>query len=119
MPLTHLSIANAKAQAKEYKLADSDALYLAVRPSGAKLWRMNYRHLGRQKTLHLGAWPEVGIAVGHFVGHGHAQCRSRGRHRPWASCNNEGELNSARAASPSARPFRKYKQWSSQRMPRN
>ena len=63
MPLTHLSIANAKAKAKEYKLTDSDALYLAVRPSGAKLWRMNYRHLGRQKTLYFGAWPEVGIAA--------------------------------------------------------
>ena len=63
MLLTHLSIANAKAQTKQYKLTDSDALYLAVRPSGAKLWRMNYRHLGRQKTLHLGAWPEVGIAA--------------------------------------------------------
>ena len=63
MLLTHLSIANAKAKAKEYKLTDSDALYLAVRPSGAKLWRMNYRHLGRQKTLYFGAWPEVGSAA--------------------------------------------------------
>ena len=63
MPLTHLSITNAKPLAKAYKLSDSDALYLAVRASGAKLWRMNYRHLGRQKTLHLGAWPEVGIAA--------------------------------------------------------
>ena len=63
MPLTHLSIANAKAQAKQYKLTDSDALYLAVRSSGAKLWRMNYRHLGRQKRLYFGAWPEVGIAA--------------------------------------------------------
>ena len=63
MPLTHLSITNAKSLAKGYKLTDSDALYLAVRPSGAKLWRMNYRYLGRQKTLHLGAWPEVGIAA--------------------------------------------------------
>ena len=53
MPLTHLSIANAKSRAKEYKLTDSDAHYLAVRPSGAKLWRMNYRHLGRQKTLQV------------------------------------------------------------------
>ena len=63
MPLTHLSIANAKPREKQYKIADSDALYLAIRPSGAKLWRMNYRHLGRQKTLYFGAWPEVGIAV--------------------------------------------------------
>ena len=63
MPLTHLTIANAKPRAKQYKLADSDALYLTVRPNGAKLWRMNYRHLGRQKTLYFGAWPEVGIAA--------------------------------------------------------
>ncbi len=63
MPLTHLSIANAKPRALEYKLTDSDALYLAVRPNGAKLWRMNYRYLGRQKTLHFGAWPEIGIAA--------------------------------------------------------
>lgn len=29
----------------------------------AKLWRMNYRFLGKQKTLHLGKWPAVGLAA--------------------------------------------------------
>ena len=63
MALTHIQIMNAKPQKKDYKLADFDALYLIVRPNGSKLWRMNYRHLGRQKTLYFGAWPEVGLAA--------------------------------------------------------
>ncbi len=63
MALNHIQITNAKPRDKAYKLADSDGLYLFIQPNGAKLWRMNYRHLGRQKTLYFGAWPEVGIAA--------------------------------------------------------
>jgi len=63
MALTHIQIVNAKPQKTAYKLADSEALYLVVRPNGSKLWRMNYRHLGRQKTLYFGAWPDVGLAA--------------------------------------------------------
>jgi integrase len=63
MGLTHIQISNAKPQSNPYKLPDSDALYLVVQPSSAKLWRMNYRYLGRQKTLHFGQWPAVGIAA--------------------------------------------------------
>mgnify|MGYP003382635140 CR=1 FL=1 len=62
MSLTHIQISNAKPMEKAYKMTDANALYLVVRPSGAKVWRMNYRHLGRQKTLYLGSWPDVGIA---------------------------------------------------------
>ncbi|MGN7930534.1 tyrosine-type recombinase/integrase [Sphingopyxis sp. 22461] len=62
MSLTHIQISNAKPMEKAYKMADSEALYLVVQPNGSKLWRMNYRHLGRQKTLYFGSWPEVGIA---------------------------------------------------------
>lgn len=57
MPLTHQKVSNAKPPAKAYKLADADSLYLVVQPNGTRLWRMNDRYLGRQKTLHLGAWP--------------------------------------------------------------
>jgi integrase len=63
MALNHIQIINAKPRDKAYKLADSDGLYLFIQPNGAKLWRMNYRHLGRQKTLYFGAWPEVRIAA--------------------------------------------------------
>lgn len=63
MALNHIQITNAKPWDKAYKLADADGLYLAVQTNGTKLWRMNYRYLGRQKTLYFGAWPEVGIAM--------------------------------------------------------
>jgi len=63
MALNHIQITNAKPKDKAYKVADSDGLYLVVQTNGTKLWRMNYRHLGRQKTLYFGAWPEVGIAM--------------------------------------------------------
>lgn len=63
MALNHIQITNAKPRYKAYKVADSDGLYLVVQTNGTKLWRMNYRHLGRQKTLYFGAWPEVGIAA--------------------------------------------------------
>lgn len=63
MTLTHLQITNAKPRETAHKLPDTAGLYLVVQPTGAKLWRMNYRYLGRQKTLHFGSWPAVGIAA--------------------------------------------------------
>lgn len=59
MPLTHVKITFAKPRPKPYKPADAQQRYLVVQPSGAKLWRMNYRSAGRQKTVHSGAWPAV------------------------------------------------------------
>ena len=61
MAITQRQIANAKPRSTPYRLADGHALYLMIQPSGAKLWRMNYRFLGRQKTVHFGPWPTVGI----------------------------------------------------------
>jgi integrase len=62
MALTAVAIKNAKSRTKPYKLADSDGLYLLVTPAGARCWRMNYRHLGKQKTLAFGVWPDTGLA---------------------------------------------------------
>jgi integrase len=59
MGLTAVAIKAAKGRAKEYKLADSDGLYLLVKPTGGRYWRMNYRFRGYQKTLAFGAWPEL------------------------------------------------------------
>ena len=61
--LTHIKITTAKPSEKLYKFHDTLGLYLAVKPNGSKLWRMNYRFLGKQKTLHLGKWPAVGLAA--------------------------------------------------------
>ena len=62
MALTVTAINAAKARDKAYKLADSLGLYLLVAPSGGRLWRMNYRFLGRQKTLSFGNYPDVSLA---------------------------------------------------------
>lgn len=61
--LTYIKITTAKPSEKLYKLHDALGLYLAVNPNGSKLWRVNYRFLGKQKTLHLGKWPAVGLAA--------------------------------------------------------
>ncbi|HEY0595963.1 Arm DNA-binding domain-containing protein, partial [Sphingopyxis sp.] len=56
------TVANAKSRDRDYKLTDGDGLFLLVRPNGSKLWRMNYKYLGRYRTLSFGAWPEVSLA---------------------------------------------------------
>jgi integrase len=48
--------ANARPRAKPYRLADGDALYLYVSPTGAKSWQYRYRHHGRQQTATLGKY---------------------------------------------------------------
>jgi integrase len=63
MPLTALSVKNAKPHDKAYKLSDEKGLYLIVTPSGGKLWRFDYRHEDKRKTLALGRWPDVELAA--------------------------------------------------------
>lgn len=63
MPLSDLAIKKAKPQDKPFKLADEKGLYLLVQPTGGKLWRMNYRHEGKQKTLYMGVYPDVSLTV--------------------------------------------------------
>ncbi|MFV8628926.1 tyrosine-type recombinase/integrase, partial [Ralstonia pseudosolanacearum] len=62
MPLTDLSVRNAKPQDKPYRLADGLGMYLEVMPNGAKYWRLKYRIAGKEKRLALGVYPGVGLA---------------------------------------------------------
>lgn len=62
MGLTAVAIKAAKGRDKPYKLTDGDGLFLYVTPKGGRYWRMNYRHLGKQKTLAFGVWPDTGLA---------------------------------------------------------
>lgn len=61
MGLTAVAIKAAKGRAKPYKLTDGDGLFLYVTPNGGRYWRMNYRHLGKQKTLAFGVYPDTGL----------------------------------------------------------
>ncbi|MGE4303478.1 MAG: tyrosine-type recombinase/integrase [Novosphingobium sp.] len=56
------TVANAKSQDKDYKLSDGGGLYLLVRTNGSRLWRLNYRYLGKHRTLAFGSYPEVSLA---------------------------------------------------------
>jgi len=60
--LTHSRIMAFRPSTKPVAYTDAAGLYLIVQPNGSKLWRMRYRYLGRQKTLHIGRFPDIGIA---------------------------------------------------------
>jgi len=62
MALKDLEIRALKAQDRVYKRTDERGLYIEVHPSGSKLWRVKYTHLGKDKRLALGRYPEVGLA---------------------------------------------------------
>lgn len=60
--LTHIKITAAKPADKAFNLSDGHGLFLTIQPNGSKLWKLSFRYLGKQKTLHFGLWPEVGLA---------------------------------------------------------
>lgn len=62
MALTDAKIRAAKPDEKSYKLADSGNMHLLVHPNGSRYWRLRYRHLGKEKTLALGQYPEVSLS---------------------------------------------------------
>ncbi|WP_145206278.1 tyrosine-type recombinase/integrase [Sphingobium sp. B2] len=62
MPLKELEVRYATKRSKDYKLADGQGLYLLVRPTGSRLWRMKYRFDGKEKLLSFGRYPEVSLA---------------------------------------------------------
>lgn len=63
MSLSDVQIRALKASAAPYKRSDGGGLHLLVSPSGGKLWRLAYRFNGKQKTLALGAYPAVPLAL--------------------------------------------------------
>jgi integrase len=58
--LTDTAISKAKARRQRYKLADREGLYLAVMPSGKKVFRYEYRFHAKRETLTLGTYSSTG-----------------------------------------------------------
>ena len=61
MALTELQVRATKPQAKPYKLSDGGGLFLLVATTGGRLWKYSYRFEGKQKTLALGKYPDIGL----------------------------------------------------------
>lgn len=57
--LTDIAIKKAKPDAKDYKLSDGGGLYLLVKATGSKCWRLKYRIGGKEKLLSIGVYPDV------------------------------------------------------------
>ncbi len=61
MPLTDISIRNAKPGAKPIKLLDERGLFLLATPTGGKWWRFRFMFDGKEKLLSLGVYPDVSL----------------------------------------------------------
>jgi integrase len=94
MALTDVKIRAAKPAEKAYRLADTGGLYLLVPPSGSKLWRWNYRHGGKQKTMPLGKYPDISLADARTA-HQAARAQLREGNDPMAQ--RKAERNAAKA----------------------
>jgi integrase len=62
MPLSDVACRTAKPGDRPKKISDGGGLHLLIPPNGSKLWRLNYRFAGKQKTLALGKYPTTTLA---------------------------------------------------------
>ena len=60
--LTDTKIRALKVRSNSYRVADTNGLCLEVRPTGMKVWRYRYRHLGKPTMLTLGEYPVMTLA---------------------------------------------------------
>ena len=59
--LTDMAVRQAKPKTKDYKLSDSEGLYLFVSKAGLRSWRLKYRFAGKERRLVLGRYPDMGL----------------------------------------------------------
>jgi len=59
--LSEVAVRQAKPKDKDYKLSDSEGLYLYVTKTGKRSWRLKYRFAGKERRLVFGAYPEVSL----------------------------------------------------------
>ncbi|MBB3994745.1 integrase [Sulfitobacter undariae] len=62
MPLSDIKIRNLKTEAKPYKVADFEGLFILVKTSGSKSWRFKYRLGGKEKLFVIGDYPAHSLA---------------------------------------------------------
>ena len=61
MPLNDAKIRNLKTKAKAYKVADFDGLFLLVKATGSKSWRLKFRIDGKEKLMVFGDYPAISL----------------------------------------------------------
>jgi integrase len=61
MTLSDTAIRAAKPTARQFKMFDERGLFLLIKPSGGKLWRLKYRFAGKEQLLAVGRYPDVSL----------------------------------------------------------
>lgn len=50
-----------RGEAKTKKLSDGGGLFVTLTPAGSAVWRMKYRHAGKEKLYSIGVYPIIGL----------------------------------------------------------
>jgi hypothetical protein len=61
-PLSETYIDNIQPGEKPLKLFDGGGLFLLVKPSGSRQWRLKYRFDGKEKMISFGIYPGVSLS---------------------------------------------------------
>ncbi|CNF05316.1 integrase [Yersinia kristensenii] len=56
MKLNARQVDTAKPKEKPYKLSDGGGLFLLVKTTGSRCWRLKYRIAGKEKLLSIGVY---------------------------------------------------------------
>jgi integrase len=59
--LQDITIRSSKPKEKDYRLSDGDGLYILIKTTNAKWWRLDYTFNSTRKTISLGTYPETGL----------------------------------------------------------
>lgn len=62
MALSDTKLRNAKPKDKDYKVYDERGLFIIIKKTGGKWWRLRYRFNDKEKQISLGTYPEVSLA---------------------------------------------------------
>lgn len=62
MSLSDLDCRLAKPKEKSFRLYDSGGLYLDIKVTGKKIWRLKYKFFDREKLLTIGQYPQITLA---------------------------------------------------------
>ena len=62
MPLSDAKIRTLKSKEKDFKVADTGGLFLLMKASGSKSWRVKYRINGKERLLVIGDYPAISLA---------------------------------------------------------
>ena len=61
MKLTDKIVSVAAPKIRNYKLSDGNGLFVVVTPLATKYWRLKYFFNGKEKSLSIGAFPEISV----------------------------------------------------------